>query len=80
MQIPISDFEKNIQFYLQCIKEGKDIYLTHSSKIIALISPFSEKNEKTTKKRPSGLAKGEFIVPNDFNEPLSDDYLNEFYK
>ncbi len=70
MEIPISDFEKNIQFYLQCIKEGRNIYLTQSSEIIALVSPFSESSQKATKKRPSGLAKGEFIVPDNFNESM----------
>lgn len=30
-------------------------------------------------RRPFGLAKGEFVVPDDFDEPLSDDVLGEFY-
>ncbi len=28
--------------------------------------------------RPAGLAKGQFIVPDDFNEPLPDDVLRAF--
>jgi hypothetical protein len=30
------------------------------------------------KSRPSGLAKGEFVVPDDFNEPLPDEILDLF--
>jgi len=80
MNISISDFEKNVQLYLKYIKEGKEIHLTQSSKIVALLSPFPSKTKNSTKKRPFGLAKGNFIVPDDFNEPLPEDYLNEFYK
>lgn len=28
--------------------------------------------------RPYGLAKGEFVVPDDFNEPLPDEILDAF--
>ena len=29
-------------------------------------------------KRPSGLAKGQFVVPDDFNDPLPPEILDEF--
>jgi antitoxin (DNA-binding transcriptional repressor) of toxin-antitoxin stability system len=81
MNISISDFEKNVQLYLKYIKEGKEIYLTQSSKVVALLSPASQKEEeKENKERPIGLAQGTFTVPDDFDDPLPDDYLNEFYK
>jgi len=28
--------------------------------------------------RPSGLAKGDFVVPDDFDDPLPEDILEEF--
>jgi hypothetical protein len=31
-----------------------------------------------TQLRPSGLAQGQFIVPDDFNAPLSEDVLQTF--
>ena len=33
---------------------------------------------RENKQRPIGLAKGEFIVPDDFNDPLPDDILDLF--
>lgn len=71
MNISLSDFEKNFQLYWKYIKQGKDIYLTQASEIVALVSPVpsSEKIQKT-KTCPFGLAKGSFVVPNDFNEPV----------
>ncbi len=32
------------------------------------------------KQRPFGLCKGEFVVPDDFNEPLPDEILDLFGK
>ena len=33
---------------------------------------------ETKTRRPAGLAKGEFVVPEDFDAPLSDDVLFDF--
>lgn len=57
-------------------KELKDFY-------DFLVMKYSNKHAKKTgtkKIRPYALAKGEFEVPENFNEPLPDDVLNEFYK
>ena len=37
-----------------------------------------ESYRQQNKKRPIGLAKGEFIVPDDFNDPLPDEILDLF--
>ena len=34
--------------------------------------------EKRKGRRPSGLAKGDFVVPDDFDDPLPDEILAEF--
>ena len=36
------------------------------------------KESETEGKRPFGLAKGEFVVPDDFDAPLPDSVLEEF--
>jgi hypothetical protein len=36
------------------------------------------RGENGTEKRPYGLAKGEFVVPDDFDAPLPDEVLAEF--
>ncbi|MEM7595417.1 MAG: DUF2281 domain-containing protein [Cyanobacteria bacterium P01_A01_bin.83] len=37
-----------------------------------------ESYRQQNKQRPIGLAKGEFTVPDDFNDPLHDEILNLF--
>ncbi len=57
-------------------KELKDFY-------DFLVSKYSRNTRKKSGKkstRPQGLAKGEFVVPDDFNEPLPEEILNQFYK
>jgi hypothetical protein len=36
------------------------------------------RSKPLTQPRPSGLAKGQFSVPDDFNSPLPDDVLEAF--
>jgi len=47
-----------------------------------LISKYhlDKKNKVIVTKRPYALAKNEFKVPENFNEPLPDNYINNFYK
>jgi hypothetical protein len=56
-------------------KELRDFYdflvFKYSNKLVT--------KSKAEKNRPYALAKGEFDVPEDFNEPLPDNLLNEFY-
>ena len=57
-------------------KELKDFY-------DFLVSKYSrDSGKKSGKKdiRPHGLAKGDFVVPDNFNEPLPDDIVDQFYK
>lgn len=35
---------------------------------------------KSNKNRPYALSRNEFDVPENFNEPLPDDLVNDFYK
>jgi hypothetical protein len=42
------------------------------------IDKIAEIYRQQNKLRPIGLGKGEFIVPDDFNEPLPDEILDLF--
>ncbi len=42
------------------------------------IDEIVESYRQQNKKRPIGLAKGEFTVPDDFNDPLPDEILDLF--
>jgi lantibiotic modifying enzyme len=43
-----------------------------------LIQSWQRSNKTTTQKRPFGLAEGLFVVPDNFNEPLSDAWMQDF--
>lgn len=38
-----------------------------------------DKDNTAKTRRPFGLAKGEFVVPDNFDDPLPDDVLEKFY-
>lgn len=57
-------------------KELRDFYDFLVSKYVR--NPLKKSGTKVY--RPYALAKGEFTVPENFDEPLPDDLLNDFYK
>lgn len=54
--------------FLDSIGKGETLALMDRSEIVAMVIPI----HPAGKPRPCGLAKGEFTVPDDFNEPLPD--------
>jgi len=73
--ISVSEFQLHFQKYIDMLLKGENIVLFRNKKNIALIEPIREKT-----KRPQGLCKGEFNVPDDFNEPLPGNIIEQFYK
>jgi antitoxin (DNA-binding transcriptional repressor) of toxin-antitoxin stability system len=57
------------------IKQGEELALMENGKEIATIIP---RPVKPCEPRPFGLAKGQFVVPPDFNAPLPEVVLLEF--
>ena len=57
-------------------KELKDFY----DFLVAKYTNKPARKSRERKNRPYALARGEFDVPENFNEPLPDDLMNEFYK
>jgi antitoxin (DNA-binding transcriptional repressor) of toxin-antitoxin stability system len=53
---------------LAALEEGETLILTQKEARLAVIVPIGS----TASLRPFGLAKGEFSVPADFNDPLPD--------
>ncbi|MGL5796270.1 MAG: DUF2281 domain-containing protein [Waterburya sp.] len=53
---------------------GNTEYPLTNEDIDTIIESYRQQN----KQRPIGLAKGEFTVPDDFNEPLPDEILDLF--
>lgn len=63
--------DKNLHLapsHLKALSAGETLALTHETTLVAFVVPA----QPCGGKRPFGLAKGEFTVPSDFNEPLPD--------
>ena len=56
------------------VRRGETVVITREDEPVAEIRPL--RNGKG--RRPIGLAKGEFVVPDDFDDPLPDDILDAF--
>jgi hypothetical protein len=55
------------------LAKGAESLPEKGSGLLTILRPKS-----LTQLRPSGLAKGQFIVPDDFNAPLPEDVLQAF--
>jgi antitoxin (DNA-binding transcriptional repressor) of toxin-antitoxin stability system len=74
-QITIQEIQENPSKYLNQVEAGESFIIMQEDKPIAELKPIT-KNKKP--RRPFGLCKGEFVVPDDFNDPLPDDILNRW--
>ena len=75
IKLNIHEAKTNLSKYLDRLAKGEKILLCRRNVPIAEIRPLAP---KTGSKRPIGLAKGQFEVPESFFEPLPDDLLDAF--
>lgn len=73
--IPVTELTGTTSPLITWIKQGEEITLTENGKQLAKIIPMVT---SPSDPRPLGLAKGEFVVPDDFNDPLPEEILREF--
>ena len=77
IKLNINDIQNNFSGFIKLIQEGNSLIITQADQPIAEINPIPIK--KTQKKsRPIGLCEGEFVVPDDFNDPLPEEIINLF--
>lgn len=65
--INISEAKTHLSKYARRVKQGERIVLCDRNRPFAEIRPLALTEEG---KRPFGLGRGEFVVPDDFNEPV----------
>lgn len=75
IKLNIHEAKTHLSKYLDRLAKGEKILLCRRNVPIAEIRPLPS---KTGSKRPIGLAKGQFEVPESFFEPLPDDLLDAF--
>jgi prevent-host-death family protein len=75
VQVSISEIEQNLPVYLRRVETGETIVIVKAGRPIAEIKPIVSNSKRL---RPFGLCAGEFIVPDDFDNPLPEDIIREF--
>ena len=75
VEISVDEFRDKFLAFLKRVQAGETIVIAQAGNRIAEIKPV---NSLPTAPRPIGLAKGDFVVPDDFDEPLPGDIRADF--
>ncbi|NEP77911.1 MAG: type II toxin-antitoxin system Phd/YefM family antitoxin [Okeania sp. SIO3B3] len=73
----IDEIQQNLSEFIKLIQEGNSLIITQADKPIAEVKPIPT-NQQQKQPRPIGLCAGEFVVPDDFNDPLPEEVINLF--
>jgi prevent-host-death family protein len=73
-QVNIHQAKTELSRLLQRVLRGEEIIIAKAGKPIARLSPFSEEKPDRVPGRDAGL----FIVPDDFDTPLPEDFYRDF--
>ncbi len=74
-QLSIDEIKHNFPAFLQRIEAGEILVISKAGKPLAEIKPVGL---DSVKYRPFGLCAGEFTVPDDFDDPLPENIIQEF--
>ena len=75
IRINIHDAKTHLSRYLAALQPGETIVICRRNQPIAEIHPVQP---RSTQPRPVGLAKGQFIVPSTFFDPLPEELEQAF--
>ncbi len=85
--IDIEEIQGPLADYLAQVEEGETLIIARTGRPVAEIKPLGSLPESdsvtdtsgmTLQPRPYGRAKGEFVVPDDFDDPLPEEILRLF--
>ena len=77
--ITIDEIQRDISSFLNLVQAGNTLLIVQADEPIAEIKPVNPSNSnKVNPLRPFALCAGEFVVPDDFNEPLPEEIINQF--
>lgn len=75
MEVNIHEAKTHLSRLLQKVAEGEEITIARAGVPVARLVAV----EKKRKRRPLGMDRGRIWVADDFDAPLPDDMLREFY-
>jgi antitoxin (DNA-binding transcriptional repressor) of toxin-antitoxin stability system len=73
--ITIDEIQRDLLGCLQRVQAGETIVIVQGNKPIVELKSVAT---GTRQSRPSGLCKGEFRVPDDFDAPLPEEIIRQF--
>jgi prevent-host-death family protein len=76
MEVNIHEAKTHLSKLLERVALGEEVIIAKAGKPVAKLVPLSSE----PKTRILGSAKGEFVVPDDFNDPLPKEIEDLFYK
>jgi prevent-host-death family protein len=76
MEVNIHEAKTHLSRLLERVAIGEEIVIAKAGKPVAKLVPFNQ----LPKKRFLGSAKGEFTVPDDFNDPLPKEIEDLFWE
>jgi antitoxin (DNA-binding transcriptional repressor) of toxin-antitoxin stability system len=74
-KVTVDEIQRDPLKYLHKVEAGESFVIIQANKPIAELKPVMKTNKH---RRPFGLYAGEFIVPDDFDAPLTHEILNAF--
>jgi prevent-host-death family protein len=76
MEVNIHEAKTHLSRLLERVAMGEEVIIAKAGTPVAKLVPLHARS----KKRTLGSAKGEFTVPDDFNDPLPKEIEDLFYK
>lgn len=76
--ITVDEMERTGMNWLQRIAAGETLLVVREGEPVAEIKPLTTATAQSGQLRPYGLAAGEFVVPDDLDDPLPDWLLDAF--
>ena len=76
MEVNIHEAKTHLSRLLERVAMGEEVIIAKAGKPVAKLVPVN----RQPKKRTLGSARGEFVVPDDFNDPLPKEIEALFWK
>lgn len=75
MKVNIHDAKTNLSRLLERVAMGEEVVIAKAGRPVAKLVPISSERPRFK----LGSAKGEFVVPDDFNDPLPKEFEDLFW-
>ena len=76
MNVTVEEIKRDPEGVLHRVRDGETLIVTEEDRPVAEIRPIEA--GPVRRPRPFGLARGTFVVPDDFDDPLPEDVLRDF--